>query len=64
MSRLHTVLISLAHRDLTANQIEASLRRAAPPVVARIVDDRVLLDLRTVSENEEPDLERAILSLP
>jgi L-seryl-tRNA(Ser) seleniumtransferase len=64
MSRLPTVLISLAHRDLTANQIEASLRRAAPPVVSRIVDDRVLLDLRTVSENEEPDLERAILSLP
>jgi seryl-tRNA(Sec) selenium transferase len=39
------------------------LRRAAPPVIARIVDDRVLLDLRTVSENEEPDLERAIRSL-
>lgn len=64
MSRLPTVLISLAHGNLTANQIEARLRRAAPPVIARIVDDRVLLDLRTVSENEESDLERAILSLP
>ena len=63
-SRLPTVLISITHRDLTANQIETNLRRAAPPVIARIIDDRVLLDLRTVAENEEPDLEQAILSLP
>jgi L-seryl-tRNA(Ser) seleniumtransferase len=63
-SRLPTVLISIAHRDLTANQIEASLRRAAVPVIARIFDDRVVLDLRTVSESEEPELEQAILSLP
>jgi seryl-tRNA(Sec) selenium transferase len=54
----------MTHRDLSANQIEASLRRASPPVIARIVDDRVLLDLRTVGENEESALERAILSLP
>ena len=63
-SRLPTVLISIAHRDLTANQIEAWLRRAAVPVIARIVDDRVLLDLRTVAESEESDLEQAIASLP
>jgi L-seryl-tRNA(Ser) seleniumtransferase len=63
-SRLPTVLISITHRDLTANQIETNLRGAAPPVIARIIDDRVLLDLRTVAENEEPDLEQAILSLP
>jgi len=63
-SRLPTVLISIFHSGLTPNQIEATLRRAAPPVIARIVDDRVLLDLRTVSESEQPDIERAILSLP
>lgn len=63
-SRLPTVLISMTHPRLTANQIEAILRRSAPPVIARIVDDQVLLDLRTVAKSEEPDLERAILSLP
>lgn len=63
-SRLPTVLVSITHRHLGPNQIEANLRRASPPVIARIVDDRVLLDLRTVAESEEPDLERAILSLP
>jgi L-seryl-tRNA(Ser) seleniumtransferase len=63
-SRLPTFLISITHQGLTPNQIEATLRRAEPPVIARIVDDRVLLDLRTVAESEERELERAILSLP
>lgn len=63
-SRLPTTLISITHSSLTANQIEAALRRGTPPVIARIVDDRVLLDLRTVSESEEPEIERALLALP
>jgi L-seryl-tRNA(Ser) seleniumtransferase len=62
-SRLPTVLISLTHNTLTPNQIEMALRRSSPPVIARIVDDRVLLDLRTVAASEEPELERALLSL-
>jgi L-seryl-tRNA(Ser) seleniumtransferase len=63
-SHLPTLLISIVHQGLTPNQIEEILRRANPPVIGRIVDDRVLLDLRTVTESEESDLERAILSLP
>lgn len=63
-SRLPTVLISLTHIQLTANQIESALRLSDPPIIARIVDDRVLLDLRTVAESEESEVERAILSLP
>lgn len=63
-SRLPTVLISITHRNLGPNQIEESFRSAAPPVIARILDERLVLDLRTVAESEEPDLERAILSLP
>lgn len=63
-SHLATVLISLTHDQLTANQIESSLRLSDPPVIARIVDDRVLLDLRTVAESEESEVEQAILLLP
>lgn len=62
-SRLPTLLISLTHSRLTPNQIEAGLRHSDPPVIARIVDDRVLLDLRTVLPGEESDLEQALLSL-
>jgi len=63
MSHLPTMLISIAHPILTPNQIEATLRGAETPVIARIVDDRVMLDLRTVSESEEGDLERAVFLL-
>jgi L-seryl-tRNA(Ser) seleniumtransferase len=62
-SCLPTVLISIAHPELTPNQIEAALRRSRPPVIARIVDDRVLIDLRTVAETEEAAVESAVLTL-
>lgn len=62
-AHLRTVLISLTHRTLTANQLEAALRRSTPPVIARIVEDRVLVDLRTVGEAEESEVEQAILAL-
>src|SRR5437762_1550295 len=55
-SQLPTTLISLAHGQRTANEIAADLRRSTPPVIARIENDRVLLDLRTVSEPEEGQL--------
>lgn len=61
-SSLPTVLISIVHSKLSANEIEVALRGAVTPVISRIVDDRVLLDLRTVADDEEADLEYAILS--
>jgi L-seryl-tRNA(Ser) seleniumtransferase len=39
---------------------EAALRRHDPPVIARIEDDRLLIDLRTVFEQEEAALVRAL----
>jgi L-seryl-tRNA(Ser) seleniumtransferase len=63
-AHLRTSLISLAHEDLTPNQIEEAMRQTNPPVITRIVDDQVLLDLRTVEEDDEPLVEQAILSLP
>jgi len=38
-----------------------ALRTATPPVVARIEDDRVILDLRTVFPSQDDDLIRALL---
>ncbi len=37
------------------------LREAQPPVVARIEDDEVVLDLRTVFADQDPDLENAVI---
>ncbi len=59
-TRLPTPVISIADRTLDANQIEAALRRWNPPVISRIEGDRVLLDLRTVSEADEPAIQAAL----
>ena len=45
-----------------AQEVTASLRRADPPVVARIVENQVLLDPRTVLPEEEEPLLRAVLA--
>lgn len=58
-----TALLALAHETLTANEIESKLRAASPPVITRIADGRVLLDLRTVDVSEESDLLTALKSL-
>jgi L-seryl-tRNA(Ser) seleniumtransferase len=62
-AHLRTMLISLTHGNLTANQLEAALRRSTPPLITRIVDDCVLIDLRTVTEAEESEVEHVILAL-
>ena len=62
-SPLPTVLISVTSSSRTANEIEALLRQRELPVVVRIVEDRVMIDLRTVAETEEPEIEKALLSL-
>lgn len=58
-----TSLIALAHEKLSADQIEENLRLSSPPVIARIADGRVLLDLRTVFPEEEPELIEALTTL-
>jgi L-seryl-tRNA(Ser) seleniumtransferase len=47
--------------DGPADELAARLRAADPPVVGRIQDDRLLLDPRTLAE-EEIDLVRAALA--
>ena len=47
-AELPTRLVELTSDGLSADQIEQHLRSLDPPVIARIQDDRVVLDLRTV----------------
>jgi L-seryl-tRNA(Ser) seleniumtransferase len=48
-----TALISILSSKASPSDIEGLLRSAETPVIARIENDRVLIDLRTVAENEE-----------
>ena len=58
-----TTLVALKHAELKADEIEQRLRACSPPVITRIADDLVLLDLRTVAIGEEPELLAALQSL-
>ncbi|MDQ2922640.1 MAG: L-seryl-tRNA(Sec) selenium transferase [Acidobacteriota bacterium] len=58
-----TALVALKHRTLSADDVELKLRHFSPPVIARIADGLVLIDLRTVDAREEPDLLRSLTSI-
>ena len=45
--------IALSATGRSADELARSLRRATPPVIARIEDDRLLLDLRTVPPTQD-----------
>jgi L-seryl-tRNA(Ser) seleniumtransferase len=63
LARLETVLISIQHDRLSAEEVESALRKNSPPIIARIAEDRVLLDLRTVLESEEEEIASALIKI-
>lgn len=62
-AKLPTMAISLTHDELSAEDIERRLRASKPPIVSRIFEDQVMLDLRTVFPDEEAMLISAVKSL-
>ena len=61
--RLPTRLISIQSPASSASQIETQLRSHSPAILARVENERVLLDLRTVFPEEEADLVDALNAL-
>lgn len=59
-SVLPTRVLALTCEGLSAEEISARLRAAGPPVIARVEDGRVLLDLRTVFPEQDAGLVTAI----
>jgi L-seryl-tRNA(Ser) seleniumtransferase len=57
---LPTALVAIRHPERAPDAIAALLRRASPPVIARVADERLLLDLRTVFPEQEPLLRSAL----
>ncbi|HEX4823492.1 MAG TPA: L-seryl-tRNA(Sec) selenium transferase [Candidatus Polarisedimenticolaceae bacterium] len=51
VGEIPTVLLAIEHASPA--KLEAALRRGDPPVIARVADDRVLLDLRTVLPEQD-----------
>jgi L-seryl-tRNA(Ser) seleniumtransferase len=60
---LPTKLIAVEHSLLSADRILAALRKNDPPIIARIEEGKVLLDLRTVLPGQEDIVVRAFEQL-
>jgi L-seryl-tRNA(Ser) seleniumtransferase len=60
---LPTMLIALSSDGLSADQIAARLRGSDPPVIARVEEGRVVLDLRTVLPEQDQVLSQALVQL-
>lgn len=62
-AEIPTFCLRISHEGLSASELEEHLRGAAPPVIARVNEDRLVLDLRTVADAEIPALARVLNSV-
>jgi len=62
-STLPTFLLAITAQALSADELAARLRASNPAVVGRVDEGRLLLDLRTVFKEEEPEIVNALLSI-
>jgi L-seryl-tRNA(Ser) seleniumtransferase len=60
---LPTRLIAITHADLSADELSTRLRANTPPVIARVEEGRVLLDVRTVFPDQDANLATVLASL-
>ncbi len=55
--------LALSHRTLDAPELAARLRQAEPPIVGRVEEGRVLLDLRSIAPEEDSAVLAALSAL-
>jgi L-seryl-tRNA(Ser) seleniumtransferase len=60
LQTLPTRVVAIRPLGISAASLEERLRRNRPPVIARVKEEEVLLDLRTVAEEEEEVLLEAV----
>jgi L-seryl-tRNA(Ser) seleniumtransferase len=63
LAELDTAALALGSPARPAAALDQRLRDGRPPVIGRIADDRLLLDCRTVADDEVPLLVRAVRAL-
>jgi L-seryl-tRNA(Ser) seleniumtransferase len=63
LAELPTAALRLGTETYPADALDARLRTGRPPVVGRIAADRLLLDCRTVLDDEVPLLAAALTAL-
>jgi L-seryl-tRNA(Ser) seleniumtransferase len=61
MEDIPTTVVALAPKRTSATALEERLRFGEPAVIARLHDGRLLLDPRTLREDEEPEVVAALV---
>ena len=56
LAELESYAVTLSPKNSSAKSLETKLRNATPPVVARIHEDKVILDMRCIREGEMDQL--------
>jgi L-seryl-tRNA(Ser) seleniumtransferase len=56
-------LLALTCEGLSADELVARLRSWDPPIIARVDEGRVLLDLRTVFPEQDAAIEKSLATL-
>jgi len=57
---LATTLLAVRHAHLSATKLDELLRRATPPIVGRVEQDELVLDLRTVTKEQDEVIAAAV----
>jgi L-seryl-tRNA(Ser) seleniumtransferase len=60
--QIESFVVALEGGGISVNEMESRLRAAAVPVIARIEEGKLILDLRTVRADEESELLDALVS--
>lgn len=61
--KLPTVVIALEEEGLSAARLEERLRRYCVPIITRTERDRVIIDLRTVADDEQAMILNALIEM-
>jgi L-seryl-tRNA(Ser) seleniumtransferase len=60
LQELPTMVLAVKPLDLSVNELEENLRKGEPPIISRISKDELILDMRTVLDEEIPLLAAGI----
>lgn len=54
LQELKTIVISIKPQSISINKLEKTLRMGDPPIISRISKDELILDMRTIFDDEIP----------
>lgn len=60
LAKLPTYCVTLASSDISCSELATRLRQGHPAVVARVQEDRVLMDVRTIADDQLTDLVKSV----